>query len=127
MDINIDQLRAAFEPFDLIHLLGLYVVLTVFIFLWGLLGAISGIYPIARHFWKVHLIVLGSFYAFSGICFLLLHIDPLLLLLGQLALAFIIQGHLGMEYQEAYREDWWGFRLYWRQREAEAEEEQEQE
>ena len=126
MDINIEQLRAVFEPFDLLHLLRLYIVLTIFIFLWGLLTTTSGIYPTARQFWKVHLIVLGSAYALSGICFLLLHVDPLLLMLGELALAFIIQGHLGTEYQETSREDWWAFRLYWRQR-AEEEERERQE
>ncbi len=120
MNINIERLRAAFEPFDLLHLLALYTVLTLFIFLWGLLTTTSGVYATARQFWKVHLIVLGSVYALSAICFLLLRIDPLILLIVQLPLAFIVQADLGPDYQETSLADWWLFRLHrWQSKEEE--------
>lgn len=99
--MNMKQLGAILEPFDLPHLLGLYAILTLFIFLWGIIAAISGGYASAKQFWKVHLIILGSIYLLSGIGFLLLNIDPLWLLVSLLALSFIAQGHFGTKDQPA--------------------------
>ena len=110
MDVNVTQLRAAFEPFDLPHLLALWAVLTIFIFLWGLIVTSSGSYPTARWFWKIHLRILGAVYALSGIGFLLLNIDPLLLLLFLLFLSFTIQSHTGITEEDPA--DWWAFRLH---------------
>lgn len=97
--MNMKQLGTILEPFDLPHLLGLYAILTLFIFLWGIIAATSGGYSSAKQFWKVHLIILGSVYLLSGIGFLLFNIDPLWLLVSLLALSFIAQGHFGTKDQ----------------------------
>jgi hypothetical protein len=112
LDINISQLRALFEPFDIPHLLLLWAVLALLIFLWGIMVATSGGYPQARQFWQVHLAVLASVYTISGIAFLLFHLDPLLLLLCLSPLAFIVQGDLAAKFREDPQEDWWLFKLH---------------
>ena len=123
MELNIPGLRALFEPFDVPHLLKLWVILALFIVLFGIIVATSGGYPQARRFWKVHLVVLGTVFALSGVGFLLFHIDPLLLLISLPPLAFVVQGDLGVKLPETPLEDWWLFRLHMRQREVEEERE----
>jgi hypothetical protein len=123
MELNIPMLKAQFEPFDVPHLLKLWVVLALIIFLFGIIVATSGGYSTARWFWKVHLVALGSVYVLSGACFLLFHIDPLMLLFGLPPLAFVFQGDLGVKRPEDLLEDWWLFRLHRQQMEAEEEQE----
>ena len=119
MELNIPMLRALFEPFDVPHLLRLWAMLALFIVLFGIIVAISGGYPQARQFWKVHLIVLGAVFTLSGAGFLLFSSDPLLLLTSLPPLAFVVQGDLGVQLPETPLEDWWLFRLHKRQMEAE--------
>ncbi|HLZ64183.1 MAG TPA: hypothetical protein VKR06_45215 [Ktedonosporobacter sp.] len=114
MDLDINHLRALFEPFDMPHLLLLWAVLALLIFLWGLMLAICGGYPQARQFWKTHLAVLASTCALSGIAFLFFHLDPLLLILCLSTLAFIVQSELAKKSQEVTLEDWWLFRIHQR-------------
>jgi hypothetical protein len=125
MEINVAALRALFEPFDVPHLLRLWAVLAFFIFLWGIFVTISGGYPTAKQFWKVHLIVLGATYVLSGVSFWVFHIDPLLLIMSLSVLAFVVQGDLSVKHQETPLEDWWLFRLHHR-RSMESEEEREE-
>lgn len=113
----VDQLKTFLEPFDLPHLLRLLIVLTFCMCFWGLVIASSGSYLTARQFWKVQLFVAGAVYVLSTLGFWILHIDPLLLLLSLLFLAFVVQGHLGKASSEESREDWWAFRLHRRQSE----------
>lgn len=120
---GIERLSALFKPFDLLHFLGLAVVLTVFVFLWGLIVTNGDGYASARRFWTVHLVVLGAGYAVSSIGFFLLHIDPLLLLLGLCCVAFIVQGNLSAADSSSPREDWRAFKFLQRLRETEEEQE----
>ncbi len=123
MELNIPMLRAQFEPFDVPHLLKLWVVLAIIIFLFGIIVTTSGGYSTAKWFWKVHLVVLGSVYALSGASFLLFHLDPLMLLMGLPPLAFMVQGDLGVKLPEAPLEDWWLFKLHTQQMKEEEERE----
>lgn len=128
MDINIILLRELFEPFDMLHLLRVWAVLIVFILLFGTIVETCGGYPTARQFWKVHLIVLGSAFVLSGGGFLLFHIDPLLLMMVLLCIAFVIQGDLGLkkqENQETPLEEWWLWLRFHKRREEPEEEEAE--
>lgn len=126
MEINVTALREMFEPFDVSHLLRLWIALAFFTLLWGVQVAVSGGYT-TKQFWKVYSLVTCVLFVLGGIGFLLFHLDPLLLLLGLLALAFIVQGDPGMSDQETSWDDWWGFRLYRRTQEIQREEEQEKE
>lgn len=123
MELNIPMLRAQFEPFDVPHLLKLWVVLALIIFLFGIIVTTSGGYSTAKWFWKVHLVVLGSVYVLSGASFLLFHLDPLMLLMGLPPLAFMVQGDLGVKLPEAPLEDWWLFKLHTQQMKEEEERE----
>jgi hypothetical protein len=99
MELNIPGLRAFFEPYDVPHLLRLWVVLALIIIMFALIIAIIGVYPQARQFWKVHIVVLGATLLLSGVVFLLFHLDPLLLLLSLPCAAFIVQGDLGVDWK----------------------------
>jgi hypothetical protein len=122
--IDIALLRGLFEPFDMLHLLRVWAVLAVFILLFGTIVETSGGYPTARQFWKVHLTVLGSAFLLSSGGFLLFHTDPLLLMMGLLCIAFVIQGDLGVKKQGTSLEEWWLW-LRFRKRREEPEEEEE--
>ena len=117
--INITLFRRLFEPFDMPHLLIVWAILAVFILLFGTIVETSGGYPTARQFWKVHLTVLGSVFFLSGCGFLLFHIDPLLLMMVLLCIAFVIQGDLGTSL-----EGWW-LRFHKQQEKPEEEEAEE--
>src|SRR5579884_3922047 len=120
--IDIALLRALFEPFDMLHLLRVWAVLAVSILLFGTIVETSGGYAMARQFWKVHLIALGLAFFLSGGGFLLFHIDPLLLMMVLLCIAFVIQGDLGLKNQGTSLEEWWLWLRFHKRRE-EAEEE----
>lgn len=118
MDLNIAQLRALFEPFDLPHLLRLWAVLTLFIFLWGLMIATCGGYATPKRFWRIHIGVIGSVLLLSGAAFLIFYVDPLFLILSFSALAFVIQGDLAANFRYRPPKERWFFRFGRRQREA---------
>lgn len=109
MDLNIAQLRALFEPFDPLHLFRFWVVLALFIFLWGILIATCGLYATAKQFWKVHLSTLGVVLLLSGVAFLFFQVDPLFLLLGFSALAFVVQGDFAANMQKRSPNGRWLF------------------
>lgn len=109
MDLNIAQLRALFEPFDLPHLFRLWIVLTFCVFLWGGLIATCGGYTTPRQFWKIHLIIIGSVLLLSGVAFLCFAIDPLFLLISLSALAFVAQGDLAANLRKDASTHWRSF------------------
>jgi hypothetical protein len=119
--------RLLFGPFGVLELLILWALLALLIFVFGMIVATSGGYPTARQFWRVHLAVLGAVFTLSGVCLLLLHIEPLVLLFSLSVLAFVVQGDLAATFQETPLEDWWLYRFHQRQLEAEEERERQRE
>jgi hypothetical protein len=112
MDINVSKLQSFFTPYDFMHLLRLWGVLTGFLLLFALIVVVSGLYPSAKHFWKVQFIILDGCYFLSALCFLVFHVNALIIIGVLICLALIVQGDLGVKGQdEGPREDWWAFRF----------------
>lgn len=107
MQINIYQLQAFFTPYDFMHLLRLWGVMTCFLLIFALMVIVIGLYPSARQFWKIQGAILVGTYLVSGIGFLVFHLNALLLIGILICQAFIVQGDLGVKERESPLEDWW--------------------
>jgi hypothetical protein len=110
MDINISRLQAFFVPYDFMHLLLLWGVMTGFLLIFALMVVVIGLYPSAKQFWKVQLAVLAGTYLLSAVCFLVFHLNALLIIGILICQALIVQGDLGVKEQVGPREDWWAAR-----------------
>ncbi len=112
MDIDVSKLQSFFTPYDFMHLLRLWGVLTGFLLIFALIVIATGLYPSAKQFWKVQFIILDGCYFLSALCFLMFHINALVIIGVLICLALIVQGDLGVkEQEEDSREDWWAFRF----------------
>ena len=110
MDININLLQAFFMPYDFMHLLRLWGVMSAFLLIFALMVVVIGLYLSAKQFWKIQVAVLAGTYLLSGIGFLVFHLNALLIISILICQAFIVQGDLGVKEQVNPREDWWASR-----------------
>lgn len=107
MQINIYRLQAFFMPYDFMHLLRLWGVMTCFLLIFALMVIVMGLYPSARQFWKIQSAILVGTYLVSGIGFLVFHLNALLLIGILICQALIVQGDLGVKERVSPLEDWW--------------------
>jgi len=110
MQINIYRLQEFFMPYDFMHLLRLWGIMTCFLLIFALMVVVMGLYPSAIQFWKIQGIVLAGTYLLSGIGFLVFHLDALLIIGILICQAFIVQGDLGVKERVSPVEDWWASR-----------------
>ncbi len=110
MDINISRLQAFFVPYDFEHLLRLWGVMTCFLLIFALMVIVMGLYPSAKRFWKIQLAILAGTYFISALCFLVFHLNALVIIGVLICQALIVQGDLGVKEKESPREDWWASR-----------------
>lgn len=110
MDINVSRLQAFFVPYDFTHLLRLWGVMSGFLLIFALMVVVSGLYPSAKHFWKVQLAILAGTYLFSALGFLVFHLNALLIIGILICQALIVQGDLGVKERVNPLEDWWAAR-----------------
>jgi uncharacterized membrane protein len=95
MDIPVEQLNTLFLPYDPQHLLLLWTVMTVFLFMVAQIISSSGIYPTRRSFWNVEIVVVAGTYLLSGVSFLLFHINVIFTIMVMVCIAFVILGDVG--------------------------------
>jgi Na+/alanine symporter len=110
MLININRLQAFFIPYDFLHLLRLWGVMTGFLLIFALMVVVIGLYPSAKQFWKIQIAILVGTYLLSGIGFLVFHLNALLIISILICQAFIVQGDLGVKERVNPLEDWWASR-----------------
>jgi hypothetical protein len=110
MLININRLQAFFMPYDFLHLLRLWGVMTGFLLIFALMVVVIGLYPSAKQFWKIQIAILVGTYLLSGIGFLVFHLNALLIIGILICQALIVQGDLGVKEQVSPLEDWWASR-----------------
>jgi CDP-diglyceride synthetase len=107
MDINVNRLQAFFTPYDFEHLLRLWGVMTCFLLIFALMVIVVGLYPSAKHFWKIQLAILAGSYFISALCFLVFHLNALVIIGVMICQSLIVLGDLGVKEKEGPREDWW--------------------
>jgi hypothetical protein len=95
MDIPVEKLNTLFLPYDPQHLLLLWTVMTVFLFMVAAIISSSGIYPTRRSFWNVELLVLAGAYLLSAVSFLLFHVNAIFTIMVMVCLAFVMLGDVG--------------------------------
>jgi len=111
MDIAVNWLNAQFIPYDMKHLLLVWVILTIFLFIATLIISSIELYPTQRQFWNVLLIVLVGTYLLSGVSFLLFRLNAIFTIMALVCIAFVILGDVGVKERDAPLEDWWLSRL----------------
>ncbi len=110
MDIPVEKLNTLFEPYDPQHLLLLWTVMTVFLFIVAVIISASGIYSTRRNFWQVELLVLAGAYLVSLVSFLLFHVNAIFTIMVMVCLAFVMLGDVGHKDKDSSsldREDGW--------------------
>lgn len=107
MDIPVEKLNELFQPYDPQHLLLLWTVMTVFLFMVAVIISSSGIYPTRRNFWNVELLVLAGAYLVSAVSFLLFHINAIFTIMVMVCIAFVMLGDVGHKEKSASSEDDW--------------------
>jgi hypothetical protein len=107
MDIPVEKLNTLFLPYDAQHLLLLWTVMAVFLFIVAVIISSSGIYSSRRNFWNVEILVLASAYLLSAVSFLLFHINAIFTIMVVVCLAFVILGDVGHRERETALEDEW--------------------
>jgi hypothetical protein len=95
MDIPVEKLNTLFQPYDPQHLLLLWSVMTVFLFIVAVIIGSCDIYPTRRNFWNVELLVLAGAYLLSAISFLLFHINAIFMIMVMVCIAFVVLGDIG--------------------------------
>jgi uncharacterized membrane protein len=95
MDIPIEKLNTLFLPYDPQHLLLLWTVMTVFLFVVAVIISSSGIYSSRRNFWNIELLVLAGAYLLSAVSFLLFHVNAIFTIMVMVCLAFVLLGDVG--------------------------------
>lgn len=95
MDIPVEKLNELFLPYNPQHLLLLWSVMAVFLFIVAVIISSSGIYSARRNFWNVELLVVAGAYLLSAISFLLFHVNAIFTIMVVVCLAFVILGDVG--------------------------------
>ena len=107
MDIPVEKLNTLFLPYDPEHLVLMWAVMTVFLFMVALIISSSGIYPTRRNFWNVEILVLAGAYLLSAVSFLLFHINAIFTIMVMVCIAFVILGDVGHKEKDTTSEDGW--------------------
>jgi uncharacterized membrane protein len=89
MDIPVEKLNTLFLPYDPQHLLLLWTVMTVFLFVVAVIISSSGIYSSRRNFWNIELLVLAGAYLLSAVSFLLFHVNAIFTIMVMVCLALL--------------------------------------
>jgi len=105
MDIPVEKINELFQPYDPQHLLLLWTVMTVFLFIVAVIISSSGIYPSRRNFWNVELLVLAGAYLLSAVSFLLFHVNAIFTIMVMVCIAFVMLGDVGHKEKNASLED----------------------
>jgi hypothetical protein len=105
MDIPVEKLNTLFQPYDAQHLLLLWTVMTVFLFIVAVIISSSGIYSKRRNFWNVELLVLAGAYLLSAVSFLLFHVNAIFTIMVAVCLAFVVLGDVGHKEKETSSKD----------------------
>ena len=106
MDIPVEKLNELFQPYDPQHLLLLWVVMTVFLFMVAVIISSSGIYPTRRNFWNVELLVLAGTYLLSAVSFLLFHVNAIFTIMVIVCIAFVMLGDVGHKEKDAAKDEY---------------------
>src|SRR5436305_6315331 len=107
MDIPVEKLNTLFLPYDPEHLVLMWAVMTVFLFIVALIISSSGIYPTRRNFWNVEIHVVAVAYLLSAVSFLLFHVNAIFTIMVMVCVAFVILGDVGHKESDSTSEDGW--------------------
>lgn len=81
---------------DILQLLVTWGVLAFALFLFGLIVHSTSTYRERRRFWRIQFLTIGVTYALSAFLSLVLHFNPIPVIMIALLAMFIIQGDIGL-------------------------------